>query len=134
LVELDDVTRGIGDEGLTVLTDREGIPDHEALRTQLLHHSIEIGDLHCEVLADIRQSGRFDQMDLLGADVDPCPGNTEVRPVAPEGSPQHAGVEGDGLVDVRDVESDVVDAQWVHRDKSSRSNRQLHEAVTLSRP
>jgi hypothetical protein len=60
LVELDDISRRIVDECLTVRTDGTGIIDHDVLRSQLLHHCIEVRDLNGEMLTETRRYGGFD--------------------------------------------------------------------------
>ena len=71
LVELDGIPGRVVDECLAVASDDDGVADLEALGAQLLHHRIEIKDLDGEVLTDVGRHRSFDEMDLLGAEVDP---------------------------------------------------------------
>ena len=117
-VELDDVSRGVGDEGLAVGPYGDGIPDGDAVRAQLHHHLVEVGDLNREVLTDIRRQRGLEEMDLLGPEVDPSACDTEVGTVVAQPPPEYVGIEGDRLVDVTDIHGNVVDGKGLHDDKS----------------
>ena len=103
-MKLDGIAGRIVDEGLAVRADGDGVPDFEALGAQLVHHGVEITDPDGEMLAVIRGNRSLDQMHLLGAQVDPCPGDSEVRTIFPQRPAQHVGVEFDAFSDVGNVE------------------------------
>ena len=132
LVELDHVSCRVVDERLAVCADGAWVPDRDALRAELLHHDVEVRDLNCEVLTDVRRYGSFEEMDLLVSEIDPRAGDPQVWAVVPQRSAEQVGVEARCLIDITDVDGDVVDGQWFHENKSPRSDEELLVSARLS--
>ena len=100
----------VGEERLAVCTDGDGIPDLDAPPAEFPDHLVEVGYLNCEVLTEVGRHRSFDEMDLLGPEVDPGTGacDAEIRTVVSHFSPEHPGVERQRLLHIAHIDRDVV--------------------------
>ncbi len=81
---------------------------------QLRDHCAEVVHQDGEVLSQIGRWRGGDEVNLLGAEVDPGPVEREVRTVVTHGSPEYLCIEGNRPSDLRDVDRDVMDADGLH--------------------
>ena len=120
-MQLDDISRRVVQKRLAAGPDGDWVGQLDPPRSQLVHDGVEIGDADGEVLAEVGGNASFDEVDLLGAEVDPGPTEPEVRPVVSESAPEQAGVERHAFGGVGHVERDVVDAERFHEPESGGS-------------
>jgi len=110
-----EVSVGIAQERLAIRADRCGLADFHALVSKLADDDIDVANQDRKVLADIRWSLRFDQVDLGGAEVDPCSTETEIRAIRAYGPAEDVGVEGHATPRIRDVDRDMMHSDRIHR-------------------
>ena len=67
------------------------------------------------MLADMCRKRSFEEVDLARTKLDPRPVDTKVRPVCSQCAAKALGVEGDGSLDIVDVERNMVDPKGLHR-------------------
>ncbi len=114
LVELNDIAARIGYKGLAIASDLERVAHLEAPGPQLANELREIGDLEGEVLAKVWWCGRFNEVDLLFAHVDPGARHPKVRAVGACHSPECLRVEGERRINVWDIQRHVMNPDRLH--------------------
>jgi hypothetical protein len=115
LMELDEVAGGVAQERLAAAAHGNRIAHVDAPAPQLVDGSVEVVDEQGEVLAPGRGRRRVDEVNLLGAGIEPGTADAKVRgAVLALRQPEDADVERESGVDVVDVDGDVVDGEGTH--------------------
>jgi hypothetical protein len=114
LVELDPVTRGVGDKRLDTCPGGHWVGHLQALLSQLCDNGREVGERKGEMLALVPWRLRLDEVDLLAPSVEPGPTKRESRPVRTDFEPERANIERQRGVHVVHVDRYVMKANWLH--------------------
>ena len=114
-MQLDEVASGVVEERLAVASHGHWIAHIDAPAPQLVDHRVEVVDEQREVLTTGRGWRRKDQMNLLGAGIEPGTIDAEVwGAVLAWRQTEDVDVEAKGGVDVVDVDRDVMDGERAH--------------------
>jgi hypothetical protein len=113
-VQFNHIASWVVQEGLPAGSHHHRVAHLDAPFAQFGDRGVEIVDLQRKMLTLVRRNTGPDQVDLLIPRIEPGPRETEVWPVRARLEAQRVDVEGEGRVDIVDVDRNVMYSHHLH--------------------